>query len=1036
LKPLGGFSGLANILFGPYFLVLTCFKIGLSKGISGGIMRKQFFTPIATILVMVLLLGCAGNKPQPNEPLEIGAVLHGFKLEQKQFIKELDGEGFLFRHEKSGARLLKVVSQDDNKVFSVAFKTPPPDDTGLPHIMEHSVLNGSENFPVKSPFDVLLQGSLKTFLNAMTSSDFTIYPVASRNDKDFSNLMSVYLDAVFKPLLHKDPKIFKQEGWHYELESAESPLVYKGVVYNEMKGAFSAPQTQLAFLINKALFPDNHYGNSSGGNPEAIPQLTYEQFKAFHQKYYHPANSYIYLYGNGDMANELSFINEKYLSTVEKITVDSQIPLQKALAEPKVVNGQYGLPEGAPTQGKTFIARNSVFGLNTDQELSIALDILAEALVNHQAAPLRVALQKAGIGQDVSARVASVQQPVFGITVTNAEAKDLDAFNRIYQETLQDVVNKGFDRTTLEGIINLQEFQLREGRGSFTGILGAMMASSGWMFADNPFLSLSFNKELTAIRAKLDQRYFENLLEKVLLDNPHVCIAVMEPKPGLEKELATETERKLVDIKARMSPDEIAALVKQTKDLLDYQKREDTPEALKTIPLLEISDIEKKQEDLPLTHDRLANTPLFYFNTFTKEIVYLDLYFDASAIDQDLIPYVQLYNELVGLMSTDKYTYGDLENQINLHTGGISTRLDTLAINREDGQFKPYLIVRSKAMPDKLSALADLITQELLHSKWDDEARLKEILLRTKAQFEQRLAYNGLGIAMTRIGSYLFDQSAYRDLISGYGYYQFLKNILEQPDLKLIASKLHAIQNKLINQAGLKLGVTCQDEQLKVVREVLPAMLAEFPKEDFKPVKYVFVKDALNEGFQDASKVQYVLKGANYKALGYQYSGKMEVLSQLLSTVYLQNTIRVQGGAYGGFAIMDDTGLLTFASYRDPNLKKTVENYMGASQFLTELKLDERELRRLIIGTISERDYPLNPGQKGYVAVRRYLRGDSLEKLQQERDEILATTLEDLKGYAKMVKDVMDQNILCVVGNEKKIEEDKALFKKILPLQK
>ena len=998
-------------------------------------MKKQIFAAVTSALSMIILSGSGGQTSGANEPLQIGALVHGFKLEQKQFIKELDGDGYLFRHQKSGARLLKVVSKDDNKVFSVAFKTPPPDDTGIPHIMEHSVLNGSESFPVKSPFDILSQGSLNTFLNAMTSSDFTIYPVASRNDKDFSNLMHVYLDAVFKPLIYKDQKILQQEGWHYELESPDGPLVYKGVVYNEMKGAYSAPERQLGHLMDKALFPENNYGNSSGGHPDAIPQLTYEQFKAFHHKYYHPANSYIYLYGNGDMEKELAFINEKYLSGADKIEVDSHIPIQKPLAKPKVVHGQYGIPEGAAADKKTYIARSSVYGLNTDQEFNIALDILAEALVNHQAAPLRLALQKAGIGRDVSANADTVQQPVFGITVTNAEAKDLELFDQVYRNTLKEVVAKGFDRTTLEGIINRQEFSLREGRGSYTGIIGAMMAASGWMFGDNPFITLSFNKELAAIRSQLDQKYFEHLIEKVLLNNTHVCTVVMEPKPGLEKELTTELERKLTAIKMKMGPEEIARILTQTKELIAYQQRQDDPEALKTIPLLEIADIEKKQEDLPFQADRLADTPLFYSDTFTKGIVYLDLYFDAGAVDQDLIPYVQLYSELVGMMSTDAFAYGDLENQVNLNTGGIVTSLDVLAINRNDEQTKPYFVMRGKAMPEKMGRMTDLMKEQLLHSKWDDDARLKELLLRTKAQFEQNLARNGIGIAIRRLGSYLSNRGAYQDLISGFGFYQFLNDISRDPDLKKIAAKLKAAQAKLVDQNGLKVGVTCQDEQLQAVKNALPAMLADLPKSECKAVAYRFAKEPLNEGFQDASKVQYVLKGSDYKKLGFQYSGKMNVLNQLLSTVYLQNTIRVQGGAYGGFAIMDDTGLLAFASYRDPNLKKTIENYLGASRFLSDLTLEERDLRRLIIGTISDWDRPLNPSQKGFVAVRRYLRGDTLAMLQKERDEILGTTVEDLKGFAKMVEQVMAQNILCVVGNEKKIAEDKDLFKKILPLR-
>ena len=362
-------------------------------------------------------------------------------------------------------------------------------------------------------------------------------------------------------------------------------------------------------------------------------------------------------------------------------------------------------------------------------------------------------------------------------------------------------------------------------------------------------------------------------------------------------------------------------------------------------------------------------------------------------------------------------------------------QLEALAKNRDDGQLKPYFIMRGKAMPEKLGRLAELMKQQLLESKWDDEARLQEMLLRTKAQFEQRLAYMGLNIAASRLGSYFSNRGAYTDLTSGFGFYQFLCAVCKEPDLKRIAAKLKAVQGKLVNRNGLQVGVTCQDEQLLLVRKELPAMLAELPQSEFKAVAYRFAKEPLNEGFQDASKVQYVLKGSDYKKLGFQYSGKMNVLGQLLSTVYLQNTIRVQGGAYGGFAIMDDTGLLAFASYRDPNLKKTIENYLGASRFLAELTLEERDLRRLIIGTISDWDRPLNPGQKGYVAVRRHLTGDTTAMLQKERDEILGTTVADLKGFAKMVEKVMAQDTLCVVGNEKKIADEKELFKKILPLR-
>lgn len=994
--------------------------------------RGLAFSAVVPAMVFTV---AAGQKNVKTSTPRMGQVIHGFKLEKKQFVKEANAEGYLFHHEQSGAKLLKLFTKDDNKVFSVTFKTPPSDDTGLPHIMEHSVLNGSDEFPVKSPFDVLIQGSLKTFLNAMTFDEFTTYPVASRNDKDFKNLMHVYLDAVYRPALLKEYKILQQEGWHYELDSSDAPLTIKGVVYNEMKGAYSAPEEQMGLVMSRTLFPDNAYGKSSGGHPDAIPQLTQAQFEAFHKQYYHPSNSHIFLYGNGDMEQELAFINEKYLKGVSKIQVDVKIPLQKALPEPQVVKSQYGIPEGTPTDFKTYISKGLVYGSNADQETNLALDILAQVLVNNEAAPLRVAMQKAGIGKDISAYVNKIEQPVFTINVTNAQVLDADRFEQIYQDTLRDVVSKGFDRAMLEGVINRYEFSLREGNGSSTGISAAIGSVRGWLATNNPFSTLSFDKELASIRTQLDKRYFENLIEKAFLKNAHACMVVMEPKSGLEKEIVHAEEARLAKLKASMAPEQIASIVEQTKQLMAYQQRKDSPEVLKTVPLLEIADIDKKQEELVLKHERLAGIPILHMDTFTKGIAYVNCYFDTQAVPQDMIPYLELYSNLVGMIPTNKLSYGDLQNQMNLHTGGIVTRLETMAVNGSDDQIKTYFVMSGKALSEKLPQMFDLMKQQQLDSKWDDEARLKEMVTRVKTQFEQGMAYNSLGIARTRLKSYMTNRGAYEDLTSGFGYYRFLCQITKENDYKALASKLKSLQASIINKSTVRVGVTGQAEQLKAIKETLPTLLRSLPNTEVKPVAYTFAKEALNEGFQDASKVQYVLKGSDYKKLGYSYSGKMEVLSQLLSTVYLQNTVRVQGGAYGGFAVMDNAGFLGFASYRDPNLKKTVENYQGAGRFLADLKLDERELRRLIIGTISKRDYPLDPERKGDVAVRRFLRGEQHAKLQTERDEILSTSLEDLKGFAKMVQDVMNQNAICVVGNEKKIEDDKSLFKTVLALK-
>lgn len=971
--------------------------------------------------------------------IENGTVLHGFVLERQAWVDELDGRCLLFSHERSGARLLKVLSPDDNKVFAVTFRTPPVDDSGLPHIMEHSVLNGSERFPVKSPFDVLSQGSLKTFLNAMTGSDMTIYPVASRNDKDFRNLMHVYLDAVFKPLIHREPRIFQQEGWHYELEAVDAPLTCTGVVYNEMKGAFSAPQRLLDLHIGRRLFPDNCYSRSSGGHPDAIPELDQDRFTAYHRVFYHPANSYIYLYGNGDLDDELEFIDGNYLSAYEKRTVPSDIPLQAPLRQVPDIVESYPLPQGVDGENQTYIAWAGVYGRCTDQETTICLDILAEALVNHQNGPLRLALQQAGIGQDVAASVDRIQQPVFQITIDNARPEDFSRFKEILDGTVRQACKTGLDRTMLEGIVNRMEFSLREGQGSFTGVSGAMMATPGWLFGDDPFLTLSFYSELTEIRRKIADNHLEKMLKELFLTNEHTCFALLNPQEGLETVLQERLTDRLSRIKAAMSGPEIECLVQETRELRDYQQRRDDPESLASIPLLELSDIDPVESDIPVRQEDAAGVPMLFVDEFSRGIVYFSLYLDAGAVSQELIPYLQLFNQLIGLLATERYSYGELEDQINLHTGGISSALNPLPVLRDDTQLRSFFALKGKVMPEKSAKLLELMREQLLHSSWSkDPERLRELIVRMKAQTEQGLAYNGLSIAAIRVSSYFSNRGAYRELIGGHSYYLFLCDLVDQFDRKLgqITENLQRVQARLVNRRGLLLSLTCQPEQAEALRRELGGFLADFPDFPVQRTPYRFVKETANEAFKDASKVQYVVKGGDYRSLGYSYNGRMEVLSQLLSTVYLQNTVRVMGGAYGGFAMLSDNGSLLLASYRDPNLDKTIQVYNQTADFLRDLQLSERELRRLIIGAISKRDYPLDPAQKAIAAVERHLSRIGQAQRQQERTEILTTRLEDLRAYAELLAGLMIQNNLCVVGNEQLIQERAGLFKSVLNLRR
>jgi Zn-dependent M16 (insulinase) family peptidase len=974
--------------------------------------------------------------------IKIGEYIHGFCLEKRKRVEELDGDCLLFRHEKSGARLLKVICQDDNKVFAVTFKTPPPDDSGLPHILEHSVLNGSERFPVKSPFDVLSQGSLKTFLNAMTGSDMTIYPVASRNDKDFFNLMHVYLDAVFRPLIYRDGRILKQEGWHYELESVDAPLTYTGVVYNEMKGAFSAPQRVLDLLIGRALFPDNCYSRSSGGVPEAIPTINQERFESFHQTYYHPSNSYIYLYGNGEMERELAFIDEQYLDGYEKKAVLSDIPLQpapKQVGDIGDIHGVYALPQGASLDGQTYLSWAGVWGRNTDQESGIALEILAEALVNHESGPLRQALKLAEIGQDVSAYVDKIQQPVLQILVSNAKAGDLERFKTVFTDTLRQVCSQGLDRIMIEGIINRMEFSLREGQGSFTGVSGAMMATPGWLFGDDPFSTLSFGRELSALREKIDSHYLEGLVGQVMVQNPHACFGALDPREGLEGETAAETALELARIKNGLSQAQIAELVRETLELRAFQQREDAPEDLQTIPLLELSDLDSQDQVIETRQETLDGVELLQLEEFTRGIVYLSLYFDASGLEQALIPYLQLFNQLIGLLNTSAYDYGELEDQINLHTGGISSSLNPLLLRRDDSCLLPLFVFKGKVMPEKSERLLELMAEQLLNTDWSgDPARLKMLIQRLRAQTEQGLPYNGLNIATLRLSSYFSRRGMYRELTMGHSYYQFLCELADHFDTRrdAIVNRLKAVGKAVLNQKSLLISLTGLPEHIAPMKQMLSDFIRRLPPGLEEPKTYSFPLVSANEGFKDASKVMYVAQGYDFSKLGYAYTGQMDVLSQLLSTVYLQNTVRVMGGAYGGFAMISDYGSLILASYRDPNLEKTLQIYCQTPLFLENLQLSERDLRRLIIGTISRRDYPRTPAQKASVAVERHLTRMTPDKLQSERTQILSVTLNELRALADMVGKVMDQGAICVVGNENKIEEQRDLFRQTLSLRR
>ena len=982
----------------------------------------------ALFIAAIVAAACGGGSSH-----KVGETYHGFKLEKKEFVKEMNCDVLQFKHTKSGARLIKVAADDDNKLFSITFFTTPNDDSGVPHIMEHSVLNGSEKFPVKSPFDILIKGSLNTFLNAMTGDDLTTYPVASMNEKDYFNLMDVYLNAVLFPNLRTDDRILKQEGWHYELTDINDEIVYKGVVYNEMKGALSNPQQELNYRVRRELFPDNTYGVESGGYPQAIPTLTQENFVKFHEEYYHPSNSFILLYGNADLDKELAFIDTDYLSKFTDNGKRLSVEPQKPFEAKRELDITYGVPEGANTANNTFLTYSIVTGLAPDPTLELSLDIIADAMVNHETAPLREALREAGIGKDVYAYSRSNRQFVFEIGVTNANPEDKARFAEVVESTMAKVAAEGFDVDAVEGILNRREFRLREGNTPNKGLMALFSTiHSMWFDQNDPISGMRYEKTIAEVKAGVKGTMLQDVVKNNLIGNPHTLVTAMRPEPGKEAKIEAETRKQLAEYKKSLSREQLEQLVEDTKALIEYQKTPDSPEAIASVPMLALSDISTDVNHYEVAEKNISGVKTLHYADFTGNILYTRLMFDLKAIPQELIPYANVLSALLGNMNTENYSYGDLENAVNKHTGGISAQLTSYLENYDDNKLIPLFVVAAKATQDKAKEMTVLLGEIVNTTKYNDIERLKNLVLRLQASEEEYAKSNGRGIATSRMLSYFSNDGMFDEITGGLEYYNFLTDL----NSKLNAGKEQEVIDNLTRtaqllfcQQNLTLGITCSNSNLSAFTPVFSDFVATLPQGDGKQYEWKFVCEPKNEGLITASKVQYVLQGGSFVSKGYKWDGKIRVMSQILSREYLQNTVRVQGGAYGGYCNFSPSGRVVFGSYRDPNLQETFDNYAGAPEYLRTFDADEVEMTRFIIGTISTLEGPTTPMIRGVQAIGNYYTKITKDQRLAERKAVLSTTKEDIRTYAPMVEDVLKENIYCVFGGESKIQQHKQLFK-------
>ena len=963
--------------------------------------------------------------------------LKAYEVIQKEDLSGIKSQGILLKHKKSGARVLLMENDDENKVFAIGFRTPPSDSTGVPHIMEHSVLCGSRDFPVKDPFVELVKGSLNTFLNAMTYPDKTVYPVASCNDKDFQNLMHVYMDAVFYPNIYQHDKTFRQEGWSYKLEEPDGDLTLSGVVYNEMKGAFSSPDGVLDRVILNSLFPDTSYANESGGDPEAIPELTYEQFLDFHRKYYHPSNSFIYLYGDMDMEEKLRWLDEKYLSDFDNIELDSSIRFQQPFDRMREVVQTYSIASEESEEDNTYLSYNKVIGTSLDEKLYLAFQILDYALLSAPGAPLKKALLDAGIGKDISGSYDNgVYQPIFSVISRNANLDQKEEFIRVIEGTLREIAEQGIDKKALRAGINYYEFRFREADfGSYPrGLMYGLQMFDSWLYDDEkPFIHMQALPTFEFLKENVETGYFEELIQKYLLDNTHGSIVIIRPEKGRTARMDRELAERLKEYKESLSEEEVKELVKATKELEAYQEEESSQEQLEKIPVLSRADISR--EIAPVFNDEIDadGVKVIHHNVETNGIGYVSLMFDLSGIEEELLPYTGILQSVLGIIDTTNYEYGELFNEINVNTGGIGTSLElyTDVTRVKEKEFRATFEIRGKALYPKMNVLFSMMREILMESRLEDEKRLKEILAMLKSRLQMSFLSSGHTTAVLRALSYTSPVAKFKDDTDGIGLYEKVKEIEEDFDgckeelirsLKEIARRIFRVDNMMMSYTSSREGLEPALDALAAVKGSLNA------GGEADHTACVIHCTKRNEGFKTSSKVQYVARCGNFIDGGQEYTGALQILKVILSYDYLWQNIRVKGGAYGCMSNFNRAGEGYLVSYRDPNLEKTVEVYEGVVDYLKNFTVDDRDMNKFIIGTMSNLDRPMNPAAKGSRSMNLYMNHITEEMLRQERAQILDAGQEDIRRLADIVQAVLDAGLICVIGSEEKIEQQKQLF--------
>lgn len=945
--------------------------------------------------------------------------LHGFVLLEERFIREYNTRARLWEHRRSGAKLLSLENDDENKVFGIAFRTPPPDSSGAPHILEHSVLCGSQKYPVKEPFVELMKGSLNTFLNAMTYPDKTLYPVASTNLKDFYNLIDVYLDAVFHPLI--SPFTLYQEGWHYELEDPQGEMTFKGVVFNEMKGAYSSPDSVLAEESQHAVFPDTIYRYDSGGEPEAILSLTYEKFRSFYETYYHPSNALVYFYGDDDPEQRLKCMNE-ILKEYTRREIPVEIPLQPRFSSPQKKEVFYD--SGDDPNAKAQITLNWLLVESGNIEEILALHILDHALIGTPASPLRKALIDSGLGEDLTGAgfQTGYRQTMYSVGLKGVAEQNTENVERLILETLSEIAEKGFDPETLRASLNTVEFSLRENNtGSYPrGLVMMLNAVENWVYGHNPIDALAFEAPLNAIKQRFQagERFFENLIRQHFLENPHRVSLVLRPDPQLGQQRAAAEQQRLQQARAQMTPQQIVEIVQVTRELKRRQETPDSPDALATIPMLTRADLEPKIKTIPSEEIHLAESKILYHDLFTNGILYLDLGFELHTLPQEWLPYLPVFSRALLETGTHDLTFVQLLQQIGQRTGGIyPTTL--FSMSRHTRQAAAWLFLRGKAMTDQAADLLTILKDVLTSARLHDRERIRQMVLENKASMESGIVHAGHRVVNTRLKARFTEADWAAEQISGVSQLFFLRDLLGKidSDWESVHQTLESIRSALIQRSVAVCNITVDSANWQKIRPLVEDFLSNLPQGQTSRHIWSTGKLPNLEGLSMPLQVNFVGKGGNLYEIGYTFHGSALVIVPYLRGSYLWEKVRVQGGAYGGFAVFDQqSGNFNFLSYRDPNLDQTLQAFDQTADYLRKLELSESELTKAIIGAIGEVDAYQLPDAKGYTALVRHLLGITDEERQRIRDQILTTSQQDFRQFGDVLESLTQRGVVVALA--------------------